>query len=290
MKVGLIGLGQMGEPIGHNILAARHELTIYNRTVEKCRALEAAGAKQALTPLDAAGGDILITMVTDDKALEEIMFSKGLMAGMPETTIHVSCSTISIECAKRLRDAHLAQSRPFVSAPVVGRPDRAKEGLLFLLTSGDPSALELCRPVFESFSQREYNLNNDPVSAVAAKIANNFLVGCVIESLAEAYSIVDGNGIDRQAFHSFLTETVFSAPIYEVYGGLMVENTYLPPACPPAIGQKDMKLALQAGKISGHDLPIARIVEQHLQSAVENGFGAHDWSVLGSKAVAWKTD
>ena len=289
MHVGFIGLGQMGRPIAENILAAGYRLSVYNRTVAKTRSLVEAGAELAKTPLAAAQADLLFTMVTDDAALDQLFFEDGLIDAMPRTTIHVTMSTIGAACGARLRDAHGAMGRPFVAAPVLGRPDRAAEAMLFVLAAGDRRHVDLCAPVFESISQRWFFLGPDPQSAIVAKIANNFLLGCVIESLAQAYTICDTHGLPRQEFLNAITETIFDAPIYRIYGGMMADHRYLPPACPPAIGIKDMRLAMDAAATSGHDLPLARLVKDHLDNAVANGYADHDWSILGADVMKWKT-
>ncbi len=287
MKVGFIGLGHMGHPMAQNILGAGHELTVYNRTAAKARGLIDAGARLADTPLDAAQADILMTMVTDDSALDQIFFEYGLIDSMPTSTIHVTMSTISASCGSRLRDAHATIGRPFVAAPVLGRPDRAAEARLFVLCSGPEEHVKHCAPVFEAISQRQFYLGSEPVAAIIAKIANNFLLGCVIESMAEAYTICDAHGLPRGDFLHAITETIFGAPVYSIYGGMMAEHSYLPPACPPAIGIKDMHLALDAAAAGGNDMPLARLVAEHLDDAVSKGFAGHDWSVLGSNENKW---
>ena len=287
MKVGIIGLGQMGYPIAQNILSAGHELTVYNRTAAKARGLVNAGARLAGSPLEAAQTDVLVTMVTDDSALKQIFFEYGLMDSMPMSTIHVTMSTISASCGSHLRDAHAAIGRPFVAAPVLGRPDRAADALLFILCSGPEEHIKRCVPVFEVISQRQFYLGSDPVAAIVAKIANNFLIGCVIESMAEAYTVCDTHGLSRSDFLHVITETIFGAPIYSIYGGMMADHRYLPPACPPAIGIKDMQLALDAAAAGGKDMPLARLVSEHLADAVSRGFAEHDWSVLGSDENKW---
>ena len=288
MHVGFIGLGQMGRPIAGNILAAGYPLTVYNRTAANAASIVDAGAELAATPLAAAQADLLFTMVTDDDAIDQVFFKDGLIDTMPKTTLHVTMSTIGAACGMRLRDAHAALGRPFVAAPVLGRPDRAAEAMLVVLAAGRREQVDRCVPVFEAVSQRWFFLGPDPLSAIVAKIANNFLLGCAIESLAQAYTICDGHGLPRGEFLDVVTETLFGASAYRIYGRMMAEHRYIPPACPPAIGIKDMRLALDAAAGAGHDLPLARMVRDHLESAVADGLSEHDWSVLGSEEMKWK--
>jgi len=105
--------------------------------------------------------------------------------------------------------------------------------------------------------------------------------------MAEAYTICDTHGLSRSDFLHVITETIFGAPIYSIYGGMMADHRYLPPACPPAIGIKDMQLALDSAVVGGKDMPLARLVSEHLADAVSRGFAEHDWSVLGSDENKW---
>ena len=133
MQVGFIGLGRMGSPIAANLLAAGHELTVYNRTEAKAEPLVKRGAQLAKTPGDAARGQIVITMLADDRAVDEAVFAKdGVVAALAPGAIHISMSTISVVESQRLVKAHREKRQEFVSAPVFGRPDAAASAKLFI--------------------------------------------------------------------------------------------------------------------------------------------------------------
>jgi len=124
MQVGFIGLGRMGSPIAANLLGAGHDLTVYNRTKAKAEYLVPRGAQLAKTPGDAARGDVVITMLADDHAVDQAVFAKdGILAALAPGAIHVSMSTISVALSERLDAAHREKRQGFVSAPVFGRPD-----------------------------------------------------------------------------------------------------------------------------------------------------------------------
>ncbi len=124
MQVGFIGLGRMGSGMAANLLAAGHTLTVYNRNPAKAEALVAKGAQLAKTPGDAARGDVVITMLADDRALEHVVFGEnGILPALAPGAIHVSMSTISVALAERLAAAHREKDQEFMSATVFGRPD-----------------------------------------------------------------------------------------------------------------------------------------------------------------------
>ena len=124
--VGFIGLGQMGAGMAGNLLKAGHEVTVYNRTRAKAEALVKRGAKEAATIANACGGDAVFTMLSNDDAVELVVFGEnGILESLPTGAIHISSSTISVGLAERLATAHAGVRQGFVAAPVFGRPEIA---------------------------------------------------------------------------------------------------------------------------------------------------------------------
>ena len=144
MQVGFIGLGRMGSPIAANLLAAGHDLTVYNRTKAKAERLVKRGARLAKTPGDAARGHVVITMLADDHAVDQAVFAKdGVLAALARGAIHVSMSSISVALSERLDAAHREKRQEFVSAPVFGRPDAAASANLFVVPGGKARVIEV---------------------------------------------------------------------------------------------------------------------------------------------------
>jgi len=157
MKVGFIGLGHMGAGMAANLLKAGYEVTAYNRTAGKDRALIEHGARAAAHVADACRGDVVITMLADDNAVESVVFGdNGVMVSLRKGAIHVSMSTISVALSERLTAAHVKAGQRFVAAPVFGRPDVAAAGHLFIVAAGAMDALEACRPLFEYWGRRRF--------------------------------------------------------------------------------------------------------------------------------------
>ena len=151
MKVGFIGLGNMGSGMARNLIKAGHALTVYNRTPKRAEEFKALGAKVAETPADAASGvEVLITMLADDQALEGVVFEPGrVLQSLSAGAVHVSMSTISVALSQRLTDAHRQNKQHYVAAPVFGRPEAAAAAKLFIVTAGPAEQIERCRTLFD---------------------------------------------------------------------------------------------------------------------------------------------
>jgi 3-hydroxyisobutyrate dehydrogenase-like beta-hydroxyacid dehydrogenase len=151
MKVGFIGLGQMGAGIAPNLITAGHEVTVYNRSIEKTEPLVARGARAARVVADACRGEVVMTMLADDGALEQIVFDDGgVLATLPKGAVHVSLSTISVALCERLAATHVVAAQRFVAAPVFGRPQAAAAAQLYIVAAGAADALATCQPLFDA--------------------------------------------------------------------------------------------------------------------------------------------
>jgi 3-hydroxyisobutyrate dehydrogenase-like beta-hydroxyacid dehydrogenase len=288
MKIGFIGLGNMGAGMAANLLEAGHEVTAYNRSQDKVAALAEKGATPARTPAEACGGDIVITMLADDTAVEAVTFGgDGILASLRSDATHVSASTISIALSERLTEAHGDAGQRFVTAPVFGRPEAAAAAKLFVVVGGEPAAVQALSPVFDAIGQRTFVVSEQPKAASLVKLSGNFLIASVIESLGEAIALVAKAGVDRQEYVDILTSTLFDAPVYRTYGGLVAREEFEPAGFAATLGFKDVKLALAAGDALQVPLPIASLLRDRFLTLIANG-GAHlDWSALGS-VTAWE--
>ena len=159
MKVGIIGLGNMGSGMAANLLKGGHEVTVYNRTPAKAQAL--VGAGRALRPhvADACRGEAVITMLADDVAVESVVFGDaGVVESLARGAIHISSSTISVALSEKMAAEHAASGQRFVSAPVFGRPEAAAAAKLFITVAGAPDAVDACMPLFESIGTENFSL------------------------------------------------------------------------------------------------------------------------------------
>jgi len=286
MRIGLIGLGQMGTGIAANILKAGYELTVYNRTRAKSEAFADHGAKVANHVADACHGDAVITMLSNDDAVESAVYGHGgVLESLPRNAIHVSCSTISSALSKRLADHHAGKEQRYVAAPVFGRPEAAASAKLFVVAAGSPGAIETMMPVFEVIGQRTFTVSEDPTAANIIKLSGNFLIASVIESLGEAMALVGKAGIDKHQYLELLTSALFGAPVYKTYGTLIADEKFSPPGFAAPLGLKDVRLALAAGDDLRVPLPLASLLRDRYLTLLANGGDDLDWSAIGALAA-----
>ncbi|MGA9824243.1 MAG: NAD(P)-dependent oxidoreductase, partial [Methylocystis sp.] len=205
MKIGFIGIGRMGSGMAENLIRAGHELVLYNRSREKAEALSKLGACVTDSIAEACRGEVVWTMLSDDKALEDAGFGEnGLLASLAPEALHVSSSTISIALCDRLTQAHAGRRQRFVAAPVFGRPDAAKAADLFIVAGGPPDAIHFATPLFDVIGQRTFVVSETPKAANLVKLSGNFLIASVIESLGEAMALVGKGGVDKHQYLEIL--------------------------------------------------------------------------------------
>lgn len=260
-------------------------LTVWNRSAAAADNLSAAGARRAASVADAARADVVITMVADDAALESIVWQAGLLDALPPGAIHVSMSTISVALTDKLTAAHAAHRSMFVAAPVFGRPEAAAAGKLFIVAGGPAAAVDQCQKLFDLIGQRTFRFGERPSAAVLVKLSGNFLIASVIESLGEAIALTRKGGIDPHQYVDFLTSTLFAAPVYKTYGGLIADERYRPAGFRMPLGLKDVTLALDAARAETAPLPVASLVRDHMLSALAQGYDDADWTALADLAA-----
>jgi 3-hydroxyisobutyrate dehydrogenase-like beta-hydroxyacid dehydrogenase len=281
MNVSVIGLGLMGLPMARNLLKAGHSVTVYNRTRARSGLLVDDGAHIADTIAEAARNAIVVTMLSDDPALESVVYGEGkLLESLAPDSIHLSMSTISASLSERLTEAHRKAGQHFVAAPVFGRPDAAAAAKLFVVAAGDEAALTRCQPVFDAVGQRTFIMGTNPVSANVVKLSGNFLIAVVIQSLGEAFSLIRKYDIDPDAYLDLLTNTLFAAPVYKNYGNLIAHQQYEPAGFKLTLGLKDVRLALAAAEAKNVALPLGSLARDRLITALALGYENKDWASM----------
>jgi 3-hydroxyisobutyrate dehydrogenase-like beta-hydroxyacid dehydrogenase len=286
MKVGLIGLGNMGSGMAANLLKAGHELTVYNRTPSKAQKLVQQGARPASQVADACQGEAVITMLADDNAVESVVFDNaGVVGILRKGAIHISSSTISVALSEKMTAAHAANGQRFVSAPVFGRPDTAAAGRLFVAVAGAPDAVDDSMPLLEAIGQKTFRFGNNPSDATLVKLSGNFLISSVIEALGEAMALVGKAGLDQHQYVDFLTSTLFNAPVYKTYGGLIADKKFEPAGFAAPLGFKDNRLVLAAAETLRVPLPLASLIYNRFLTLLAHGGESLDWSAFSQLAA-----
>jgi 3-hydroxyisobutyrate dehydrogenase-like beta-hydroxyacid dehydrogenase len=271
----------MGAGMAGNLLKAGHDVTVYNRTPEKTEPLVQQGAKHAAAVADACRGEVVITMLADDPAVESVVFGVGgVINALGPGGTHVSASTISVALSDRLTDAHKEKGQRFVSAPVFGRPEAAAAAKLFIVAAGFHHDIDTCQPLFDAMGQRTFRFGEKPSNANLVKLSGNFLIVSMIESLSEALALVGKGGIDQREYLDFLTSTLFNAPVYKTYGNLIVEKKFQSVGFSAPLGLKDVRLALAAGESLRVSLPIADLIRNRFLTLLANGGESLDWSAI----------
>lgn len=286
-KIAFIGLGNMGSGIAANLIRAGFDVTLFNRTRQKLAPLLAVGGRAAPTVAEAcAGADILVTMLADDAAEEAVSLgSDGGIAHLRQDALHISHSTIGAAMARRLAEEHEKAGQHYLSAPVFGRPDVAAAGKLSILTGGKADLVERARPLFEAIGQKVFPMGDKPDSANIAKLGGNMLIATVIESLGEVLALAGKAGIDRADYLEMLTSTIFTAPVYRIYGDLIVGNKFEPAGLAAPLGLKDIKMALAAADELRVPLPIGSLLRDRLTALLAMGADELDWSAMARLAA-----
>jgi len=272
----------MGLGMAANLLAAGHELTVYNRSPAKAQRLIEQGAHRAVRIADACHGEAVLTMLADDAAVEEVVFGAGgVLASLGAGAIHVCSSTISVALSQRLAAAHATAGQRFVAAPVFGRPEAAAAAKLFIVAAGPSDAVEACSSMLEAMGQRIFRFGDQADLANLIKLSGNFLIGSAIEALGEAMALVDKAGVNRRQYLDLLTSTLFKAPVYETYGHLIADQKFEPAGFAAPLGLKDIRLALEAAARLRVPMPLGNLLQDHLLALLAQGGEALDWSAIG---------
>ena len=269
MKIGFIALGRMGSAMANRLLEAGHDLVVFNEEIEMTVPFADAGVPVA-DDLEGLARDreLVISMLPHDAALKAVVLGDGGLAQtMPGATIHMASGTHGVEAIELADRAHGEAGQTFVATPVLGRPDLAAKGELGLMPAGPDDAVAFIRPVLEVLGRRIFEAGTDPTAATSLKIANNFVLGCAIEAMGEGMALVRKYGVDSALLYDVLTEGMFDATAYKVYGDIIAREDWDSVGASAVIGLKDANLALQAGKAAGVPLPSVNVWRDRLIAA-----------------------
>lgn len=282
MKVGFIGLGHMGAGMASNLLKAGHDVVVYNRSAAKAAPLTAQGAKAAASVADVCRGDAVITMLANDAAVESVVQGPaGVIANLTTGALHVSSSTISVDLSQRLTEEHAKAGQRFVAAPVFGRPEAAAARKLFIVAGGEATAVEMAMPLLQAIGQKTFVVSDTPKAASLVKLSGNFLIASVIESLGEALALVSKAGVDQHRYIEILTSSLFDAPPYKTYGGLIASGNFEPAGFGAPLGHKDIRLLLAAAADLRVPMPVANLLHDRFLALFAHGGDRLDWSAIG---------
>ncbi len=286
-KIGFIGLGSMGINMAKNLISSGYHLQIYNRTISKADGLEQSSITKCKTPAEAANGvKIIVTMLSDDEVLREtVLGENGLLKNLSRNSLHISMSTVSPEISKELAKQHEIAGSNYLAAPVFGRPEAAAAKKLWICTSGSQQSKDKAKPILECLGQGIFDFGEDAGGANVVKIAGNFMIMASLEMMAEAFTLVEKNGLSRTKVAEFFGATLFNAPIYHNYGKLIANKQYEPVGFKAKLGFKDVRLAFNLSQQSETPMPFVNVVHNRLLTALAKGLGSRDWVESVSRGV-----
>jgi len=282
MNISFLGLGKMGTGMAQCLVRAGHSVRVWNRTPEKMRALERAGATACASPTAAtSGASLVISSLMDDASIRDLFGGpRGLLAEMAPNAIHLCVTTISPGCADWLAEQHAAHGSRYVSGPVLGRPDAAAEGSLVQFLAGDSSAIAEVQPICAAFASMTVPMPGPARVANIQKLCMNFVIVALIEVMAESYAFAEKTGASPQILAMFFERSLahpglkgyasrMAARDIEGTGGFTMHG-----------GLKDVSLMLDAAAEAGCPLDVATIIRGKMQECIARGLGEADWSAI----------
>ena len=283
MEVGFIGLGTMGSRIAANLIKAGHKVRVWNRSRPPVDALARIGATPVATAREAFSGDAVFSILADDAAVLAVI--DPLLDGAPKGLVHVNMATISVSLARDLAARHREHGLAYIAATVFGRPELAAAGKLTIVAAGDPNAISRVQPLLDVIGQRTWPMGVQPARANVVKLAGNFMLGAAVEAMSEASAMASRHGIAPADLLDVLTNGVFTAPSYQLYGDAIAHQRYEPPGFRLSLTLKDLRLALAAAEEVSAPMPLADVVHESLLEAFARGDGERDLAAVAKVSM-----
>lgn len=283
-NVAILGLGIMGSGMAHRLLSTNFPLAVYNRDRAKCLPFAAEGAFVAESPREAAShAQIILSMVADDAASRHMWLGdNGALAGVSPSSVLIESSTLSIGWIKELESAAAQLGCEFLDAPVTGTKPHAASGELLFLVGGSADALDAARPVFSVLGRDVIHLGPSGSGALM-KLINNFMCGVQAASFAEALSLADAGGLDRDKAISILTGGAPGSGIVKRMADRITTNDYAPQFALRWMA-KDLAYAVGSGSAKGVPLRTASAALSVFQEAIAEGHGEEDFAAVAKSS------
>ncbi len=280
-RVGFVGLGMMGDPMCRNLLAAGHDLTVYNRSREKMGPLVAAGAKGAGSIADLVDrSDVVITMLSDPAAVREVAAGQdGIVFALAPGKTYIDMSTVSPESSREIAAMTKRAGADYLEAPVLGSRKPAAERTLVILAGGDAAVARRMEPVLLAMGSRVVYMG-DVGAAAHMKLIVNQIMGTILCVFAEAALTGIAAGLRAEKMLDVIQSSVVACPAIQVKGPDMLGGRAFAVQFPLRHAHKDLRLAVMAGDAAGVPTPVTAAAHQLFSIARERGFGDHDISAV----------
>ncbi|MFZ2950844.1 MAG: NAD(P)-dependent oxidoreductase [Desulfuromonadaceae bacterium] len=281
MKIGFVGLGIMGSAMAANLIKAGFDVTVWNRSAERCAALAEMGAGVAASARMAAEcSDVVIAMMADPRAVLSVRDgSDGLLAGLKSGTGYLDMSTVDAETS--IESARLAHERGalFLEAPVAGSRKPAEDATLTIMAAGDRPLYDTALPALEAMGKKILFLG-DVGNAARMKLANSLVMSGMLTALCEGMALASGSGLDTALFLDVLDSGAVSNPMFRLKGPQIAANREFPTAFPLKHMQKDLRLALRLAEEIGQPLFATATVNELYKKALAEGLGESDFAAV----------
>lgn len=278
--VGWIGTGRMGFELAKRLLRAGYDVAVYNRTRAKAEPLAEFGATIVDTPVELAGRDIVFSMVSTGKDLEQVMLGEGGLLTDPDRAPRAigDSSTVDIDTSKRIRAVAEERGVGFLATPVSGNPKVIAAGKLTVAVSGPRDVFDTVEPLLKTWGRGVSYVGEGEVARIV-KIAHNVFLGVVIQSVVEITLLAEKSGVKRSDFLAFLNDSVMGSP-YTKYKSPALVNLDFKPTFTPVLLQKDLDLGLEAAHELGVVMPLAGLTRMIVASEVGDGNTEQDFASL----------
>ena len=279
MRVGFIGLGDMGQGIVPRLLAAGHQVTGWNRTADKARPLLELGMRWAHTPRQVAeAAEVVLSIVTDAAAVEAVAVGNdGIVSGLPPDGIYADMSTIDPDATRRIAATYAEAGLTMLDAPLSGSPISLEQDKASVMVGGDPAAFERVRPVLEAIGPTVTYIGTSGM-AVQMKVAINLCLIVEMVAFSEAVALAEKGGVDRAVAVDAMLKSVVASPVMGYRGPFILEgNMPDKPLANVTLQQKDMLLALDLGRRQGSPVPLAAAANEMLNAAHGLGLSHRDF-------------
>lgn len=277
LRVGWLGAGHMGAAMARRLLAAGLDVSVWNRTRSKAEALTGAGAKVVEDPVEVADRDLVFTMVSTSRDLDQVI--DQLLADPARTPgIVIDCSTVSAECSAAVRARLAERGAAFLASPVSGNGNVVRAGMLSLICSGQHEAYQRAEPVLELLGRHVTYVGDGELSRLV-KICHNVFLGIVAQSLAEITVLAEKGGVPRAALLDVINNSVMGSVFSRYKTPAYVHLDYTP-TFTPVLLRKDMDLGARAADQLGVPMPVAAAARETVQAAIAQGFTTQDFAIL----------
>jgi 3-hydroxyisobutyrate dehydrogenase-like beta-hydroxyacid dehydrogenase len=287
IQIGFLGLGSMGSAMANNIRKTGHGLTVWNRTPARTQPFAAKGVRVAKTPSECATGrDVVITCVSDEKALDAILEGPdGILAALRPGDVLVDMSTSGTRAARSVAERVAKRGAKFVSAPVLGSRAAAEKAQLVLVAGGPREARERAHPALHAVSARIFEVD-DPVQAALLKVCVNAVGGAMMASFGESLALAATGGVPLGRFIEVLQASAFHSPLYLMKGEQVINDDFAP-RFSLALAEKDLRLAEESAADQSAAMPVSGAVRKLFGRAVASSRGAKDMAAVADMLLEW---